>query len=275
MGDVEYEKLCDSIKLIGLQDKIILKDGKILDGNNRYTACLKVRVKPEFEELAPGKDPLQFVLQKNLARRNLNPSQLAAIGAELLERMNPKAGRPAGKVEDHKETRSKVTQVSKALNVSKRSVRKASAVKREDPQAFQEVRAGSRSLNSAAKQATAKQDAKQAASDEFDAAITKIAGWYDADLVSALKGGKRLKPKEVIELASLDKSEAIRIKPLIASGWKLSAARGYKVVALTAGHTIRNLVDRAMAQGSIYCLTLEVNKRQAEITVRINEANAT
>lgn len=82
MGVAETHSLADSIKDHGLRDKIILLDGKILDGRNRYKACEIAGVEPEFTDYE-GDDALDFVVDHNLHRRHLSSSQRAMIASKL------------------------------------------------------------------------------------------------------------------------------------------------------------------------------------------------
>ena len=60
-------------------DEIIIFEGKILDGRNRFNACKEVGVKPRFREYK-GEDPLAYVMSTNLKRRHLTESQKAIVG---------------------------------------------------------------------------------------------------------------------------------------------------------------------------------------------------
>jgi DNA polymerase III sliding clamp (beta) subunit (PCNA family) len=72
----EFGELCKLIMRDGLQHRIVLLDGQILDGRARLRACLKVGVEPQFVEFDGG-DPIEFVWRENFARRNLSTSQKA------------------------------------------------------------------------------------------------------------------------------------------------------------------------------------------------------
>ncbi len=83
----EFESLTNDIAEHGLRDPICLHtDGSIIDGRNRYRACLAAGVKPDFYTF-DGTDAelLPYVLSLNLHRRHLNPTQLGFVGAEVEE----------------------------------------------------------------------------------------------------------------------------------------------------------------------------------------------
>ncbi len=82
MQGTDINKLADDIKANGLQEKIVLYEGKILDGRNRYAACVVAEIEPTYTDYN-GKDPLAFVISKNLHRRHLNESQRAMIAANV------------------------------------------------------------------------------------------------------------------------------------------------------------------------------------------------
>jgi len=90
----EFERFALDIKNNGLRDRIVLLDGKILDGRNRYRAALYHGLPGAdgdaawFRNFDPESDgePLTWVLSKNLARRHLSESQ-RALAAERLATM--------------------------------------------------------------------------------------------------------------------------------------------------------------------------------------------
>ena len=76
----EFDTLRDDIKANGLRAPIVLHDGMILDGGNRYRACLDAGVKPQFVKFSGG-NLVSFVLSANLHRRHMSAGQQAAIVA--------------------------------------------------------------------------------------------------------------------------------------------------------------------------------------------------
>jgi N6-adenosine-specific RNA methylase IME4 len=92
-----FDALVASVKASnGPRNPIMLFEDKILDGRNRYRACLTAGIEIASEmldDLTYGDDPLQFVLDQNLDRRHLNAAQLAMAADELA---NLPPWRPAG-----------------------------------------------------------------------------------------------------------------------------------------------------------------------------------
>ena len=81
-----FERLAADILDNGLIEPVVLYDGAILDGRNRYRACQHVGVPARFVDY-DGDNPLGFVISKNRHRRHLTSSQLAAIAVQQEELM--------------------------------------------------------------------------------------------------------------------------------------------------------------------------------------------
>lgn len=90
MEGLEFERLCADIKAHGLLEPIILFEGQVLDGRNRYHACDTIKIQPHFKTFE-GDDPLSHVLSLNLERRHLDESQRAFVVAKIA---NLGEGRP-------------------------------------------------------------------------------------------------------------------------------------------------------------------------------------
>jgi hypothetical protein len=97
MDDATYRALVDDIAANGLRLPITLYDGQILDGRNRYRACVELGIEPATEAYK-GTDPIDFVVSLNLRRRHLNESQIGMIAgrAEALKKGGQKG--PKGKL---------------------------------------------------------------------------------------------------------------------------------------------------------------------------------
>ena len=82
LDDEKLQELAADIRTNGLINPIWTYEGKILDGRNRYKACLLASVEPKFNEYK-GDEPTAFAVSMNDKRRHMNKGQLGAIGAEL------------------------------------------------------------------------------------------------------------------------------------------------------------------------------------------------
>lgn len=80
MADAEFNALVQDIATNGLRQPIVLHEGMILDGGNRYRACIAAEVEPDFIE-HDGGNLVSFVLSANMHRRHMTPGQQAAIVA--------------------------------------------------------------------------------------------------------------------------------------------------------------------------------------------------
>ena len=78
----DFDELIEDIRAKGLQEPVVLFEGKILDGRNRYLACIRTGVLARFREYE-GDDPIGFVTSVNLRRRHLTAGQRAAIAVNL------------------------------------------------------------------------------------------------------------------------------------------------------------------------------------------------
>ena len=95
LADDELADLAADIKERGLLQPVVLdKDGRILDGRNRYAACSIAGVEPKFETYE-GDDPYGYALASGSLRRNLTQGQRAMVIAKSHKLWNSKRGSQA------------------------------------------------------------------------------------------------------------------------------------------------------------------------------------
>jgi hypothetical protein len=127
-GDA-FVEFCESIRSDErLHDKIVMLDGQILDGRNRYRACTEVGVTPHFRTFNPEVegDPLTFVISKNLHRRHLDDRQRASVAGEIAKLGR---GRPPVVGEDNPPIGGfSAEQAGAMVNVAPRQVERARVV---------------------------------------------------------------------------------------------------------------------------------------------------
>lgn len=160
MNDEEFEFLKDDIAKRGLLEKIILFENKILEGWHRYKACVAVGVKPEFRTLPHGTDALAEVISRNLARRQLLPSQRYGVFLRIAAKYPAvQASLDAIKRDARKRQlngapcpndRTRVSHVlARTVGVSHATIEKMDRLRRLDPDVFEQVVDGDVSLTEA------------------------------------------------------------------------------------------------------------------------------
>jgi N6-adenosine-specific RNA methylase IME4 len=185
LSPAELDELAADIRARGLLQPIVLHEGKILDGRNRFDACNRAGIAPTTVEwhampgVSPGDSPVSWVLSTNLHRRHLNESQRALIAAEALplleaearerQKANLKRGTqspapvsaPGREREDDAAAptptppgrKGKSSELAaKAVGASARQVERAKAVLTKRPELVDLIKAGKQTLKQAEKQ---------------------------------------------------------------------------------------------------------------------------
>lgn len=99
----DFDALVKSIKERGLIDPITLYEGAILDGCNRYRACLEAGVEPRTTKFN-GHNPEMYVLDRNLHRRHLTNAQKRQMAEKILKLSPERSNRHIAvqlKTDDH------------------------------------------------------------------------------------------------------------------------------------------------------------------------------
>jgi hypothetical protein len=99
--DEEFEALVEDIAAQGIRVPIVLYEGMILDGRNRYRAAMECNHKfteGDFVELAAGIDPESFVISANLQRRQLSTKAKREVIAKLIEAKPGHSDRALGRL---------------------------------------------------------------------------------------------------------------------------------------------------------------------------------
>lgn len=169
MAEADFSGLVEDIGKHGLREPIGLLHGKIIDGRNRYRACLQASVEPEYSVVETD-DPVAYVLSLNLHRRHLSPSQVAMVGGRARDlydeaakaRMNAGKGGDGSGGRGHKKnppvnvseglgTGDARDKAGKAVGVSGSLIDRATKVLKEGtPELIQAVDSGKMSVSRAA-----------------------------------------------------------------------------------------------------------------------------
>jgi hypothetical protein len=153
MPEAELAALASDIATNGLHRPIVLYQEKILDGRNRYLACLTTEVEPRFIPY-DGDQPLQYVLSMNLKRRQLTSSQRATVAADLANlHREDTLKQNASDTQNCATVRISQSNAADMIGVSHRYVQEAVSLKKTEPQLYKKVQAGEISLQYALKQA--------------------------------------------------------------------------------------------------------------------------
>jgi ParB-like chromosome segregation protein Spo0J len=148
MSETEFSTLVADIKENGLREPIIVHDGQVLDGRNRYRACLQIGIEPITRPFDQRGDPLAFVISKNLHRRHLDEAQRAMVASKIANlrrgyQSNPPIGGLLAPVSQE--------DAAKLMNVGERSVQRAAIIRKHGvPELQRAVESGRTSITAAA-----------------------------------------------------------------------------------------------------------------------------
>lgn len=160
MAERELAELAKDIKENGLLSPVVLLGTSVLDGRNRLLACARAGVEPWLVQWKPIGDmgPATWVISQNLKRRHLTSSQAAACAIEALPLLeaearerrlaNLKRGNTPPDVQtvERRGGRRSVEQAAEKFNTNHLYVSEAKAIKQRDPDLFEAVRQGKKTI---------------------------------------------------------------------------------------------------------------------------------
>lgn len=131
MTGADFDALVADIRAHGQREAIVVHDGMILDGRNRYRACQALGIEPVVVPWdRSGAPPEAYAVSMNLHRRHLNESQRGMIAARLVTLKKGQRADLAQKGEDGEISPScrSTAQAAQMLNVSPDTVKHARKV---------------------------------------------------------------------------------------------------------------------------------------------------
>jgi len=247
MSEEEFNELVEDIRQNGQLEPIILYEGKILDGRNRYNACMKLGIKPKMKDYnGESLDPLNFVISKNIKRRHLTASQKALLALEIKPLLEKEAKKRqlnslkqyrdntvvpkmeqreekekgsdtvGGKIPQREKGRT-IEQAGKIVGVGKEYVHLAEKVKEKAPELVEKIMRGEMNLNQAVKEVKRKQVLEHIQNIESKG-VEEIDGVYDVIVIDPpwpLKKIERDVTPEQVEFdyptMSIDEIKALEI----------------------------------------------------------------
>jgi hypothetical protein len=144
-----------SIKKNGLRNPIVLKDGKVVDGKNRLSACVELGIEPQTVNWDGEGSVVEFVVDMNHNRRNLTKSQKAMIALDLKAHYAVEARKrmlsgkkvdPVSKLPQGEKGTARAL-AAKKLGVSETYVRDAEFLREQSPYLAECVKDGSMTLS--------------------------------------------------------------------------------------------------------------------------------
>jgi hypothetical protein len=151
MSGYEFDCLKLDIQENGQREPIITHEGMILDGGNRYAACVELGIEPSLMKFG-GDNLATYVLSANLHRRHLTPGQQAAIVACVQDWSK---AQPASRPNKECNVAPLSTSADRAAQsgASIRTQKTADKVAKANPELAKEVARGEKTLPQAEKEA--------------------------------------------------------------------------------------------------------------------------
>lgn len=235
MGEEEFNELCLSIEISGQREPIVLFGNEILDGKHRYKACDKLGIRPTFRHFDIRKDGMslvQFVWDRNQTRRNMTPSERAAVAVTLeLERAKDDEEGKVGRM-------STLETLSRRAGVSRRTMSRAKRLAQQDPTDLQLVAEGKKSL-------TESRTLDPKATQHREMLADQMAIIHGDKFATGVRVGDLLPGSHLAEFAAMTEADQRASKMLVSEGWKPSLARKFARGEFLDSDTVRDIINYA------------------------------
>lgn len=217
MSAEEFNALKSDIQENGLLEPIWIFENKIIDGRNRYQACIETDTKPEFREWSGNGSLVAFVVSLNLHRRHLSESQRGMVAAKLATMQRGQFfGNQQVSANLQTPTRAEAAEM---LSVSERTVNAAAKVKDEGtPELVAAVESGRASVSAAAEVATLPKAEQQEIVAKGETEILKAAKKIKADRAEKRREERinkvvELSKKSLVPLATIGRFPVLYVDP--------------------------------------------------------------
>ena len=162
----DYNRLRDDIRENGYDSKqpIIIYEGEVLDGWNRWTACLELKINPPTRQFDGNESEAIGLVMRTNKRRNLNSGQWATIAVEaddiikaiaqdgkarqIRKPLDSVTQKIAPQTKDQRSTSHKAAEI---FNTNRTYVSQAAKIKHAAPEVFEKVKAGKMTMQDAAR----------------------------------------------------------------------------------------------------------------------------
>lgn len=164
----DYNRLRDDIRDNGYDSKqpVIIYEGQVLDGWNRWTACVELKINPPTRQFDGNESEAIGLVMRTNKRRNLNSGQWATIAVEaedIMAAIAAQAKKQQGKRTDltsdkklsevikHEHADKTATKAADLFNTNRTYVNQAAKIKQAAPEVFEKVKAGKMTMQDAAR----------------------------------------------------------------------------------------------------------------------------
>jgi len=162
----DYNRLRDDIRDNGYDSKqpIIIYEGQVLDGWNRWTACIELKINPPTRQFDGDESEAIGLVMRTNKRRNLNSGQWATIAVEaddiikaiaqdgkarqIRKPLDSVTQKFAPQTKDQRSTSHKAAEI---FNTNRTYVSQAAKIKQAAPEVFEKVKAGKMTMQDAAR----------------------------------------------------------------------------------------------------------------------------